>query len=77
MNLEDTENAINKNQSWDIWNKFNTKQQILPIQNGDIWGAHFENLYKDIPINQINSDQHIPSIHFRLLIRGRVTGAAA
>ena len=40
-------------------NKFNIKQQTLPIQNGDIWRAHFENLYKDIPINQINSDQCI------------------
>ena len=35
------------------------KQQTLPIQNGDIERSHFENLYKDIPINQINSDQHI------------------
>ena len=53
MKLEDTENAINQNQFWDMWNKFNIKQQTLLIQNGDIWRAHFENLYKDIPINQI------------------------
>ena len=50
---------INQNQFWDMWNKFSIKQQTLPIQNGDIWRAHFENLYKDIPINQINSDQRI------------------
>ena len=59
MKLEDIENAINQNQFWDMWNNFNTKQLILPIQNYDISRAHFENLYKDIPINQINSDQRI------------------
>ena len=59
MKLEDIENAINQNQFWDMWNNFNTKQLILPIQNYDISRAHFENLYKDIPINQINSDQCI------------------
>ena len=42
-----------------MWNKFNTKQQTLPIQNGDIWRAHFENLYKDITTNQISTDQCI------------------
>lgn len=43
-----------------MWNNFNTKQlQALPIQNGDICRAHFENLYKDIPVNLINSDQWI------------------
>ena len=58
MKFEDIENAINPNQSnqfWDMQNKFNTKQQTLPIQNGE----QFENLYKDIPINQIISDLHI------------------
>ena len=60
MKLEDIENAINRNQFWDMWNNFNTKQpQALPIQNSDIWRAHFENLYKDIPINLINSNQCI------------------
>ena len=60
MKLEDIENAINQNQFWDMWNNFNAnKTQALPIQNGDIWRAHFENLYKDIPINQMNSDQCI------------------
>lgn len=43
-----------------MWNNFNTKEpHALPIQNGDIWRAHFESLYKDIPINVINSDQQI------------------
>ena len=42
-----------------MWNKFNTKQQTLPIQKGDILREHFENLYNDIPINQIKSDQCI------------------
>ena len=60
MKLEDIENAINQNQFWNMWNKFNTKlQQTLPIQNGDIWKAHFENLYKDIPIKQIRPEQNI------------------
>ena len=57
MKLEDIEHAINQNQFWDMWNKFNIKQQTLPIQNGYIWRAHLENLYRDKPINQINSDQ--------------------
>ena len=59
MKFEDIENAINQNKFWDMWNKFSTKQQTLYIQNGDIWSAHFENLHKDIPTNQINSDQYI------------------
>ena len=42
-----------------MWNKFNTKQQTSPIKIGDIWTAHFENLYKDIPINHIISYQSI------------------
>ena len=57
--LEDIQIAINQSQFWDMWNKFNIKQQTLPIKKGDIWRAHFENQYKDIPINQMNSDQHI------------------
>ena len=56
----EVENPINQNQFWDMWNNFNTKKpQALPIQNGDIWRAHFESLYKDIPINQMISDQCI------------------
>lgn len=52
MNLEGIENVINQNHFWDMWNNFNSKQpQALPIQNGEIWRAHFENLNKDIPIN--------------------------
>ena len=42
MKLEDIENTINQNQFWDVWNKFNTKQQTIPIQNGDIWGPHLK-----------------------------------
>ena len=63
--LDDIENAINQNQFWDMYNNFNTKQaQALPIQNGDIWRAHFENLYKDIPIN---SDQNTINEKLRAL----------
>ena len=48
MELEDIENTIYQNQFWDMWNNVNTKQpQALPIQSGDIWRAHFENLYKE------------------------------
>ena len=28
MKLEDVENAINQNQFWDMWNKFNMKQHL-------------------------------------------------
>ena len=59
MKLEDIYNAINQNQFWDMWNKFNIKQQTLPFQNGDGLRAQFENVFKEIQVNQINSDQHV------------------
>ncbi len=43
-----------------MWNNLSTtKPQDLPIQDGDIWTKHFENLYKEIPPKQLinNSDQ--------------------
>ena len=60
MKIEDIENAIDQKQFLDIWNNVNTKQpQALPIQNSNIWKAHFEKLYAEKPINLINSDQCI------------------
>lgn len=32
--------------------------QALPIHTADIWRAHLGNVYKDLPINQINSQQY-------------------
>jgi len=66
--LEDIENAINQDQFWNMWNKFNTKpQQALPIQNGDIWKTHFENLYKYIPIKQIRPEQNFVKEKLQIL----------
>nr|WPH61295.1 reverse transcriptase [Somniosus microcephalus] len=57
--LEEIENSTNPKQFWEMWNNLSTTQlQALPIQDGDIWRTHFENLYKDIPINETNPSQH-------------------
>ena len=38
-----------------MWNNLSTtKPQDLPIQDGNIWTKHFENLYKEIPPKQLN-----------------------
>ncbi len=40
-----------------MWNNLNTtKPQDLPIQDGNIWTKHFENLYKEIPPKQLNNN---------------------
>ncbi len=36
-----------------------TKPQDLPVQDGDIWTKHFENLYKEIPPNQLNDNYNL------------------
>ncbi len=58
--LQEIEHSVNHNQFWDMWNNLSTtKPQDLPIQDGDIWTKHFENLYKEIPPKQLinNSDR--------------------
>ncbi len=43
-----------------MWNNLSTtKPQDLPIQDGDIWTKHFENLYKEIPPNQLNDNYNL------------------
>ncbi len=43
-----------------MWNNLSTtKAQDLPIQDGDIWIKHFENLYKEIPPKQLNDNNNL------------------
>jgi len=55
--IEELEHSINQNQFWDMWNNLSTaKPQDLPIQDGEIWTNHFENLYREIPSKQLNDN---------------------
>ncbi len=43
-----------------MWSNLSTtKPQDLPIQDGDIWTKHVENVYKEIPPNQLNDNYHL------------------
>ena len=51
--LQLTEASLGSNQFWENWNFFTKKQFIeQPIQNGDTWKNHFEDLYRKQPRNQ-------------------------
>ncbi len=38
---------------------FSSEFSTLPIQDGDIWTKHVENLYKEIPPNQLNDNYNL------------------
>lgn len=55
--LDKIEESLNTNQFWEVWNGLSkTKSPDLPIQDGEIWRAHFENLFKEIPPHELHSN---------------------
>ncbi len=56
--LQEIENAVDQGQFWDMLNSLETaKPQQLVIQDGEIWGKYFSNLYKNISPEELNLNQ--------------------